>query len=90
MISFDAIKKYNMIFTVDVELTPLEIEYLKSINWEEHKPLLKCYHPIVWHLENVGILNTNNQDINGVATNDLYVFLSKMGDTLMNKLNKPI
>jgi len=46
---------------IDIELTEYDIEYLKWFK-EQHRPEMGCYHPIMWHLEYMGVLLTTNID----------------------------
>jgi hypothetical protein len=70
---------------INLELGDEEIKYLKWFK-TENRPILNGYHPIVYHLEYLGILLTTELEENGKHSNNTYILPSGIGKMILEML----
>lgn len=76
-----------MKINIGIELSDLEIEYLKWFNVQDN-PRMEGYNPVQWHLEYLGILMITNLDEKGVEMEGYRprILATGIGKQILEKL----
>lgn len=74
-----------MQYDLKLDINDEEIRYLKWFK-TKNRPAMNGYHPIVFHLEYLGILSTTNLEDDGKYSENTYILPTGIGKMILMML----